>query len=104
MEKQVWLIKNGLECSIAHAISHGLEYNPEFSVEWYLNECRSLFLSMDIDPYMVDVILEEGRIRGLEEYAMGMTIGYSGAQISPSHNPVYINSAAKLNELLKKVK
>lgn len=103
MNINVRIFKNGLESSMAHCISQNLIKDANFDVEWYLNECRSLFLSLDIKSSLVDVMIDEARNRGLMEYVTGLTIEGvdAAAQMHPSANPILVNGAERLSALLK---
>ena len=99
----VLLIKNGLESAMSHCISQNLVVNPQFDVEWYLHECRSVFVSVGIDDMTIEDMVDEARDRGLMEYVTGLTVAGvdAGAQLHPSANPHIYSGAERLAALLK---
>lgn len=102
MDTQVLIYKNGLESAMAHAICQGMLADALYDVEWYLNECRSFFVSMGVDTYIIEDMLDEAHSRGVLEYVTGLSIQGvdSGAQIHPASNPVMVDAVHKLVELL----
>lgn len=103
MNRQIAIYKMGLESSMAHCISQNLIADAGFDVEWYLNECRSLFLSIGVDPIVVEEMISKGRDTGWMEYTTGMTVPGvdAGAQLHPSSNPHFYASAEKLVQLME---
>jgi hypothetical protein len=106
IDMEIAKMRISLESSIAHNICQNLVNNVEFDVEGYVEECRNLFLTMEIDEYLVKEILDEAYEQGLLEYAMdALPAGVdAGAQIRPSENPRYLILAEELKALLIRFK